>query len=106
MRFLTFDTNKVFEEPPQLIGNSIHLHFGQSFGVEFASFPIFTVPGKEKLHAVLWAKIRYQGLFRDHIDLKNTIDSRVVSLLHWEAETVFQICIIRLYQERGFYFLW
>ena len=95
-----------FEETHQLIGNSGHLHFGTSFVLEFASFPIFRVLGKEKLNAVLWGKISYQGFFGDHTELVNAIDARVLGLLHWEAEKIFRLCTVRLYQACVFSFIW
>ena len=97
---------RCFEEMITLIGNYIHLHFSCSFTVEFAIFPIFTVSSKEKLHAVLWSKIRYQRFLGDFTELANAIDDRVVGLLHWEVEKIFQISTIRLHWARGFSFLW
>ena len=89
LRILTSDDARVFKELPQLISNSIHLHFGRSFVMESTSFPFFSVPDKEEPHAVFWDNIRYQGFFGDRTELENLIDSRVVGLLHWEVKNVF-----------------
>ena len=47
------------------------------------------VPVKEKLHAALWANIRYQGFLGEHTELANVIDTGVVGLLHWEGKNIF-----------------
>ena len=93
MMFLAFVTVGVFEKTPELISNSSHLHSGSNFVVEFEVFLVFTVPGKELLHAVLWVKIRYQVFLGDRIDPAN------------EVENIIDICTVRLHQARGFYFL-
>ena len=41
LRILTSDDARVFKELPQLISNSIHLHFGRSFVMESTNFPFF-----------------------------------------------------------------
>ena len=82
MRFIDFDSARFFEQMLQLISNFNQMHFGSTFVVEFTISPVFTLPGKEELNLVLWAKIRYQICLGDHTEISNMIDARVVGLLH------------------------